>query len=114
MSPDDAKIELTFSDSSLYGLRIGDLQLHIPARVLGPKRPEDGGKPAEPGGGAGADQERPGSRAVQVGEPVARALNRRDGARRKPLEDAARFGHGDDAVATAAEEEQLAELAFEL
>ena len=76
MPPDDAKIELTFSDSSLDGLRIGDLQLHIHTGVLGPKRRDDCWKHVQPRSRTGADQERPVRQAIQVGERLSRALDR--------------------------------------
>ena len=76
MPADDPKIELTFSDSSLDGLRIRDLELHIDAGVLGPKRRNDSGQYVEPRSRASPDQERPVSQAIQLSERLARAINR--------------------------------------
>src|SRR5439155_1400944 len=87
MPADDPKIELAFPDSSLDGLRIGDLELHIYARVFGPKRRNDSGQHVEPRSRAGADQERPMSQAIQLSERLTPALNRGDGTLRKLRDD---------------------------
>jgi hypothetical protein len=68
MPPDDAKIELAYSDSPLDGLRIRDLELHLHAGVPGPKRRNDSRQHVQPRSGAGADQERPVSQAIQVSQ----------------------------------------------
>ncbi len=114
MPADDPKIELAFPDSSLDGLRIGDLELHIHAGVFGPKRRNDPRQHVQPRRRAGPDQERPVSQTIQVRERLARALDRRDGTLRKLLEDTACLGHGDDPAASSTEEQLLSQFAFEL
>src|SRR6266850_1375792 len=114
MPADDPKIELTLSDSSLDGLRIGDLELHIHAGVFGPKCGNDSRQHVQPRGRAGANQERPVSEAIQVSKRLARALDRGDGTLCKLLEDTASLGHGDDSAATPAEEQLLPQFALEL
>jgi hypothetical protein len=89
MAADDPKIELTFPDASLDGPRISDLKLYIHAGIFGPKRCNDSGQYVQPRSRTGADQERPVSQTIQVGERLACALNRDDGTLRKLLEDTA-------------------------
>ena len=114
MPADDPKIELAFPDSSLDGLRIGDLELHIYARVFGPKRRNDSGQHVEPRSRAGADQERPMSQAIQLSERLTPALNRGDGTLRKLRDDTACLGHGDNPAASPTEEQLLSQFGFEL
>jgi len=72
---DDPEIELPFSYSSLNRLRIGDLEFDLYAGVLRSKRRDDSWQHVQPGGGAGTDQERPVSQAIQVGKRLACALD---------------------------------------
>lgn len=112
MPADDAEIELAFPDAILDHLRVGDLELQVYAGILGAKRGDDAGHDVETGGRAGADQERAVCEAVEVGERLARALDRRDGAGGVLLEDTTGLGHGH--FPTAPKKQLLPQLSLEL
>lgn len=111
MPTDDAKIELAFLHAPFDDLRVGDLELQLHAGIFGSERRNDPGHHVEARSRAGADQERPVSQPIQVGERLARPLDRGEGAGRVLLEDPASLRHGHFPAPT--KEELLSQLALE-